>query len=99
MSSEDTTTSQNPAPGSSKTGLVGWYTNLAIKTKILMPIVVAAAAALLIGVLSLWSGAQAAQQTKDISTNNVGGVSALGDMREAVAGMRVAARDTALAVH
>ncbi|MBA2956191.1 HAMP domain-containing protein [Nocardioides sp. MAH-18] len=89
-----------PAPTTgAKGGLIGWYANLAIKTKILMPIVVASAVALLIGALSLWSGAQAAQRADDLYQRNVLGVSALSEMHDAISSIRVAARDEALAVH
>src|SRR3954454_13216322 len=97
-SAADDTLPPNPKT-SGKGGIVGWYTNLTIKTKILLPIVVASAVALVIGLLSLWAGAQASQRADSLYRENVQGVSALSDMREAIADMRVAARDDALAVH
>src|SRR4051812_32524243 len=83
----------------SRVGLVRWYTDLNIGTKILMPITVACAVAVLVGMCSWWTGTGSNERADSLYNDNVRGVAALGDVREALAGVRISARDLALAHH
>jgi methyl-accepting chemotaxis protein len=94
---EEPTTTPTTTTRGTKGGVVGWYADLAIKTKILMPIVVAGSVAVLIGVVAFWTGSAANERADDLYHDNVRSVAALGDMREALAGVRVDVRDAATA--
>src|SRR5690554_5445248 len=71
--------------------------DLSIRSKVLAAVVVAAAMAVLVGVLGLVALGSSAQNTEDLYEDNILGIRYVANMRYSSAQMRIAVRDAAMA--
>ncbi|MBA2954018.1 HAMP domain-containing protein [Nocardioides sp. MAH-18] len=78
--------------------LIRWFRDTNVKPKIMISVGLTAAFAVAIGVMGMWSMSGSVHQAEGLYANNVRGVSAVADMHTAILGMRIDARNAALAL-
>src|SRR3712207_3745177 len=74
-----------------------WWGDRGVRTKTLAAVAVTATVAVGVGVMGVSALGTSAASTQDLYENNIGGLEALGEMRDAIGGVRQTSRDAILA--
>jgi methyl-accepting chemotaxis protein len=77
--------------------LIRWFRDTNVRPKILLAVGITAAVATVIGVLSIWAQATAADRADDLYENNVRGVSLVQEMGTAVSHLQIDVRNAVIA--
>src|SRR5690348_15256385 len=78
--------------------LIRWFRDTNVRPKILISVGVTATFAVIVGLLGIHAMGTSVARAEGLYRDNVGGVTHVGQMRDAVAGMRIEARNVALAL-
>ena len=92
----DSPISSSPSLPAGSPDARSWWADRAVRTKVLSAVAVAALVAVVIGVLGLSTLSSAADRSQQLYRNNITALSAVADMRAALAATRVATRDALL---